>query len=225
MIGYLEGTILHYESDGILLLVGNIGYEVLLTPQMLEKLRSPVLSPALKRDSNQEADKGPKETRVSLYIYYHLTERQPKPVLIGFETLEDKEFFQTFITVDAIGPMKAIKAMTRSVGEMARAIEKKDVSFLTSLSGIGKRTAEKIIATLHGKVEKFIAVTGISKEIDQNKIPVEIHNIGQQVADVLVEQLGHSHSSAKRMIKEAFERNTTISTPEELFDEIFQEKR
>ncbi|MCK5695969.1 MAG: Holliday junction DNA helicase RuvA [Desulfobacula sp.] len=213
MIGYLEGKILHYESDGILLLVGSIGYEVLLNPQMVEKLRS--------QDSNQ----GTEDSHVSLYIYYHLTERQPKPVLIGFETLNDKEFFQTFITVDAIGPMKAIKAMTRSVGEMAIAIEKKDVAFLTSLSGIGKRTAEKIIATLHGKVEKFIAVTGVSKEIDQNKIPIEMHNIGQQVADVLIEQLGHSHSSAKRMIKEAFERNTTISTSEELFDEIFQEKR
>jgi len=209
MIGYLEGTILHFESDSILLLVGNIGYEVLLNPQMIEKVRS--------QDSN--------ETIVSLYIYYHQTDRQPKPVLIGFDSLEDKEFFQTFITVDAIGPMKAVKAMSRPVDEMARAIEKKDVSFLTGLSGIGKRTAEKIIATLHGKVEKFIAVTSHTKEIDQDKITVEMRDIGQQAADVLIEQLGHSPASAKRMIKEAFERNITISTPEELFDEIFQESR
>ncbi|WP_299983531.1 Holliday junction branch migration protein RuvA [Desulfobacula sp.] len=209
MIGYLEGTILHFESDGILLLVDNIGYEVLLNPQMVEKVMS----------------QGLNENPISLYIYYHQTERQPKPVLIGFDTLEDKEFFQTFITVDAIGPMKAVKAMTRPVGEMARAIEKKDVSFLTGLSGIGKRTAEKIIATLHGKVEKFIAVTDDKKESNQDKVSIEMHNITQQVADVLVEQLGHSQTSAKRMIKEAFERNTTMSTPEELFDEIFQEKR
>ena len=209
MIGYLEGTILHFESDGILLLVDNIGYEVLLNPQMVEKVMS----------------QGSDEAIISLYIYYHQTDRQPKPVLIGFDTLEDKEFFQTFITVDAIGPMKAEKAMSRPVGEMARAIEKKDVSFLTGLSGIGKRTAEKIIATLHGKVEKFMAATGVSKEVDQEKIPVEMRDIGQQVADVLVEQLGHSLSSAKRMIKEAFEKNSTISTPEELFDEIFQENR
>jgi len=207
MIGFLEGTILHFESDGILLLVGNIGYEVVLTPQMVEKLRS------------SQTDE------VSLYIYYHLTERQPKPVLIGFETMGDKAFFQTFITVDAIGPMKAVKAMSRSVGEIADAIEKKDVTFLTGLSGIGKRTAEKIIATLHGKVEKFIAVTDQAKKMEEDKLPLEMHIISQQVADVLVEQLGHSLLSAKRMIKEAFERQSTISTPEELFDEIFQEKR
>jgi len=207
MIGFLEGRILHFEADGILLVCGNIGYEVILTPQMVKKLRS--------SQTNE----------VALYIYYHLTERQPKPILIGFETMGDKAFFQTFITVDAIGPMKAVKAMSRSVGEIADAIEKKDVSFLTGLSGIGKRTAEKIIATLHGKVEKFIAVTDHTNKMGQDNVSVEMYIISQQVADVLVEQLGHSSLSAKRMIKEAYERNSKISTPEELFDEIFQEKR
>ena len=207
MIGFLEGSIHNFESDGILLLCGNIGYEIVLTPQMVESLRS--------SQTNE----------VALYIYYHLTERQPKPVLIGFETMADKAFFQTFITVDAIGPMKAVKAMSRSVGEIAGAIEKKDVKFLTGLSGIGKRTAEKIIATLHGKVEKFIAETHHRDPVGQDNLPIEMRSISQQVADVLVEQLGHSSLSAKRMIKEAYERNRTILTPEDLFDEIFQEKR
>ncbi|MCP3873184.1 MAG: Holliday junction DNA helicase RuvA [Desulfobacteraceae bacterium] len=209
MIGYLKGTILHFESDGILLLVDNIGYEVFLNSQMLEKVMS--------QNTNDDM--------ISLHIYYHQTERQPKPVLIGFETLEDKQFFQIFITVAAIGPMKAIKAMTRTVGEIAMAIEKKDVTFLTGLSGIGKRTAEKIIATLHGKVERFVEKIDHTNAINPDEIPVEIPNISNQVSDVLIEQLGHSHASAKRMIYEAFERKPEISTPEELFDEIFQEKR
>lgn len=209
MIGYLEGTILHFESDGVLLLVNNIGYEVLLNPGLVEKLMS--------KESSEAA--------ISLYIYYHQTERQPKPVLIGFETLEDKEFFQTFITVSAIGPMKAVKAMTRPTGEIAGAIEKKEVSFLAGLNGIGKRTAEKIIATLHGKVEKFVTGGKDTSAPDKEPSTVHMHTINQQVEDVLVEQLGHSLSSARRMIKEAYERKSDISTPEELFDEIFQESR
>ena len=212
MIGYLEGTILHFDSDSILLLADSIGYEILLNPQVVAELRSKDLD-----DNNANV--------VSLYIYYHQTERQPKPVLIGFKTLEDKKFFQTFITVDAIGPMKAIKALSQPIGKMANAIEKKDVSFLTALSGIGKRTAQKIIATLNGKVEKFIAVTDHEMAEDQGTIPAQMHNISQQVEDVLVGQLGHSQASAKRLIKEAFEKNTAIVTPEELFDEIFQERR
>jgi len=115
MIGYLEGTILHFDADSILLLADSIGYEILLNPQVVAELRS--------KDSDDN-----NVNVVSLYIYYHQTERQPKPVLIGFKTLEDKKFFQTFITVDAIGPMKAIKALSQPVGKMANAMKKKDIS-------------------------------------------------------------------------------------------------
>ncbi len=209
MIGYLSGQILHFETDSILLLVDNIGYEILLNPQMIETLRAEP-----KDDEN-----------ICLYIYYHQTERQPKPVLIGFETLDDKEFFFFFITVDAIGPMKAVKAMTCSTGDIAMAIEQKDVRFLISLSGIGKRTAEKIIATLHGKVEKFVGTGQESIDEKADLIPLAMQDISQQVTHVLVEQLGHSLASAKRLVKEAFERNPGISTPEALFDEIYQEGR
>ncbi len=208
MIGFLNGSILHHETDSILLRVGDIGYEILLNPQILEKIIA----------------KDKKEENVSLYIYYHQTERQPKPVLIGFESLEEKEFFQTFITVDAIGPMKAIKAMTRPTSEIALAIEKKDVSFLKGLAGIGKRTAEKIIATLNGKVEKFVGMVNDETPINNTQM-VAMTDIGYQVEEVLISQLGHSPSSARRMIKEAYERNAKIATAEELFDEIYQENR
>ena len=207
MIGYLEGRIIQHESDGILLLAGSIGYEILLNPVTLDRVTSGT------------ADDGV----VSLYIYYHVTERQPKPVLIGFGTPEDKEFFQLFISVAAIGPMKAVKALTRPVGEVARAIEEKDVSFLAQLSGIGKRTAEKIIATLNGKVTGFIDQTSQISEKPLHALDKGLSEISQQVEDVLVGQLGHSPGSAKRMIKEAFDRNSAIGTAEALFDEIYKE--
>lgn len=207
MIGYLEGRIIHFESDSILLLVDKVGYEILLSPQILSSLKS---LPS-------------EDDTVSLFIYYHQTERQPKPVLIGFKTLQDKEFFQTFITVDAIGPMKAVKALTCATGDIALAIEKKDTQFLTGLTGIGKRSAEKIIATLHGKVEKFVATDQMNPEEEQEPIKTPINDIGQQVVQVLVGQLGHSQLSAKRMVREAFERNPDIDTPEALLDEIYQE--
>ncbi len=209
MIGYLEGSILHFESDGILLLAGHIGYEIFLNPQVLERIRS--------QNSHNDI--------ISLYIYYHQTERQPKPILIGFQSLEDKAFFQEFITVDAIGPMKAVKAMGRPINDIALAIEKKDTNFLAGLNGIGKRTAEKIIATLNGKVERFISTSENQDSVDDHPMTDETRDIRQQVEDVLVDQLGHSHASAQRMVKSAFERNRMISTPEELFDEIYQENR
>ncbi|MCG8688318.1 MAG: helix-hairpin-helix domain-containing protein [Desulfobacterales bacterium] len=210
MIGYLEGQILRKETDGIILLAGHIGYEVLLDPITLSR--------SIDLSENQE--------KIGLYIYYHVTERQPKPVLIGFLAPEDKEFFQLFITVAAIGPMKAIKALTKPVGQVARAIEDRDTAFLSQLSGIGKRTADKIIATLNGKVMEFADIqTDVPEGEPVKVVSVEKQDIARQVADVLVEQLGHSSSSAKRMIKEAFDRNPGIETPEDLFDEIYQENQ
>lgn len=214
MIGYVKGKIIGQEADQILLLAGHTGYEILLDPITLSRV----------------CVQGAKGEEVSLYIYYHVTERQPKPVLIGFQNPSDKAFFQMFITVAAIGPMKAVKALNQPVPLVARAIEEKNTAFLSQLAGIGKRTAEKIVATLHGKATPFVepgteemasapvqdgaaAGQGIAKQVVQ------------QVADVLTEQLGHSVASARRMIKEALNRNPQIDTPEDLFDEIYRENR
>jgi holliday junction DNA helicase RuvA len=210
MIAYLKGSILHFGSDNIVLLAGEIGYEVVLNPHVLEEIRSHYT------DNNG----------ISLYIHYYQTEKQPKPVLIGFRSMDEKAFFQKLIPVDAIGPLKAIKALSLSISDIALAIEKKNTDFLTGLNGIGKRTAEKIIAALNGKVQRFI-VPGAIQEPDSS-MPIlsdKMKDIGPQVEDVLVEQLGHSQSSARRMIREAFNRNRMIATPEELFDEIYKENK
>jgi len=213
MIAYLEGKILSRQADGIILLAGHIGYEILLD--------TITLSLCVEKSQANET--------IALYIYYHVTERQPKPVLIGFLTPDDKEFFQLFITVAAIGPMKAIKALTKPVSQVARAIEDRDTAFLSQLTGIGKRTAEKIVATLNGKVLAFAATQRLEAEPASTEptdfVPEEKQVMVRQVAEVLTEQLGHSVSSARRMINQALEKNPGISSPEDLFDEIFQETR
>ena len=209
MIGYLEGRVIKYRDDGILLVAGSVGYEVMLPAVVFEIIK------------NREHD-----DPVCLYIYFHQTERQPKPVLIGFNTEEEKDFFQLFISVSAIGPLKAVKAMEKPVSDIAMAIEKKDVAFLSSLKGIGKRTAQKIIASLHGKAGDFVIAkdekqAGFSEK-GVEKISVSLREIADQVTDVLVGQLGYNAAVAGRMVAEALERNDSIKTPEELFDEIYQ---
>ena len=213
MIAYLEGKILSKEADGVILLAGHIGYEILLDTITLSRCM----------------EKSKVDETIELYIYYHVTERQPKPVLIGFLTPDDKEFFQLFITVAAIGPMKAIKALTKPVSQVSRAIEDRDTAFLSQLTGIGKRTAEKIVATLNGKVLAFAAVKRSDLDTaptdQQDFVPEEKQAMVRQVTEVLTGQLGHSTSSARRMIQQALEKNSDISTPEDLFDEIYQETR
>jgi Holliday junction DNA helicase RuvA len=200
MIGYLEGKLLKKDADRILLLVNHVGYEVLLPAFVMESLNS--------RASGDE---------VSLYIYYHRTERQPKPVLIGFNLEAEKEFFQQFISVEAIGPLKAVNAMTIPIREIARAIECREADRLKQLKGIGARTAQKIIATLEGKVGKFTLI----RKDEKTEIPVRDDFISQ-VMEVLTTQLGHKGPEAKELIAQAMKRNESISTPEALFDEVLR---
>jgi len=200
MIGYLEGKILRKEEERILILSNQIGYEVLLPAVVMEAIHA------------QKID-----DEISLYIYYHQTERQPKPVLIGFNLEAEKEFFQYFISVEDIGPLKAVKALHVPVRDIARAIESKDVNKLKQLKGIGDRTARKIIATLEGKMDKFALI----RKTELKEIPV-LEDFLKQVLDVLVNQLGHKVADAKKMIARAMKRNSSISTPEELFEEVYR---
>jgi len=200
LIGYIEGKILKKEDDRILVLANQVGYEVLLPAFVMDTLRSKSIG-----------------DQISLYIYYQQTERQPKPILIGFNLEAEKEFFQHFISVEDIGPLKAVKALTISVRVVARAIEERDVSTLTGLKGIGNRTAQKIIASLEGKMGKFAL---IRKDLPQ-KAPT-IEDFTKQVLNVMINQLGHRTPDAKQMIARALRRNSSISTPEELFEEVYR---
>lgn len=200
MIGYIEGKILKREDDRLLILANQIGYEVLL-PGVVEQ--------AL-------ADKQAGED-ITLYIYFQQTERQPKPVLIGFNREIEKEFFQYFISVEDIGALKAVKALDVPVREIARAIEARDVARLTRLRGIGKRTAQKIIATLEGKMGKFALIRAEDK-----KVTLAADDFEKQVLDVMVRQLGHRVADARQMIAQALKRNPDVVSAEELFDEVYR---
>ena len=83
-----------------------------------------------------------------------------EPRMIGFVRKRDRAFFEKFTTVKGIGPKTALKALTEPIGLVARAIEQRDARYLTQLKGIGKRTAELIVAELSGKVTEFAAGSG-----------------------------------------------------------------
>jgi len=201
MIGYIEGSILQKNEDRILILANHIGYEVLLPTIVLESLKERSIG-----------------DNVSLFIYFHQTEKQPKPVLIGFNTDEEKDFFQRLITVEDIGPMKAAKALTVPVQEIARAVEANDLEKLQKLKGIGKRTAQKMIASLAGKLDRFIM-----PELEKGRPRLQQQaDLVEPVLDVLVEQLGIKPVDARRRIAETLSLNPSILTPEALLEEVFR---
>ncbi len=203
MIRYIEGKLLKREEDRVVVLANGVGYEILL--------------PAIVRKTFSSKRAGEDGEMVKLFIYYHQTERQPKPLLIGFNFEPEKEFFEKFITVEDIGPPTAVKALVLPIPQIAKAIEERDSKTLEGLKGIGRRTADKIIATLQGKVGKFALMIE-----DQMPVDVEIADFKKQVEEVLVKDLGYKLSEAHRLVNEAMLKNPNVTTPEELFEEVYR---
>jgi len=200
MISYLEGKVQKIYDDRITLYVGGVGYDIAIPTYVMYDIQ---------RTVNIGDELG-------LYISFNQTERQPKPILVGFKNELDREFFELFISVEDIGPTAAIKALVKPIQQIARSIEKKDIKALKELKGIGERKAEKIVATLKGKVAKY----ALMQEVE---IPVHVAaDFKKEVEDVLVKQLGHKVSEARRMIDEALERNPKIASSEELFEEVYR---
>jgi len=200
MIRYITGRVLKADNGTVVVLAGGIGYEVLL-PEIVWK----------------EVARHTESADIELFISYHQTAQQPKPVLIGFNTEIELEFFEHLITVKDIGPVTAAKCLTLAVPVIARAIEDRDVATVMKLKGIGRRKADMIISELHGKVGKYAL---LKKETPEQ--PMADQDVRKQVVDVLVKQLGHQRSEANAMVQAAVERNPNAITPEALFEEVYR---
>ncbi|MDF9407113.1 MAG: Holliday junction ATP-dependent DNA helicase RuvA [Pelotomaculum sp. PtaB.Bin013] len=207
MIVKISGAYAGLSPKGILLDVDNITYEVCLTSFSRERFQTQKIG-----------------ERISLHTIYYIESNiaggHQTPTLIGFEDEADKEFFQLFTSVAKVGVKTALAAVTIPISAIAGAIEKSDVETLKKLKGIGERTANKIIASLRGKVAGFTTASG---ETDDADVGRPDPGIGNEALQVLL-QLGYNLGEAKRMIKDTVSKNHNILTAEELLEEIYRNK-
>lgn len=99
--------------------------------------------------------------QVTLWTLYYIESQGQGttmvPRLAGFLTVEDQHFFELFTTCKGIGNRRALRAMALETRQLAAAIADGDVALLQSLPEIGRRTADTIVATLRGKLDRFIS--------------------------------------------------------------------
>jgi Holliday junction DNA helicase RuvA len=209
MIATLRGRLRKKDEDRVVLDCGGIGYEVFLPPIALRALEG--------------AEAGEKGAELELVIYYHATRDQPRPVLIGFTSDLDKEFFEKLITVKDIGPMIAARALASPVGELAAAIARQDEKYLRALPGIGPQKAKNIVAQLQSTVAKFaLARDGETPATPAAPVAPGHDELREMVWEVLVKQLGHRPSEASQMIADALRRKPDMMSAEDLFNEIYR---
>ena len=159
---------------------------------------------------------------VALYTIYSLDggpQGKITPRLIGFLTEAEREFFELFCSVDGVGTKKALRAMVRSVKDIAVAIEEKDEKFLSTLPGIGPSTAERIVAKLRRKVSKVALL--VSRTLPESDLRVDV--VSETFEALLV--LGHSEADARRLVDLALQSKTKFKDSAEMLHTIYQNSR
>jgi Holliday junction DNA helicase RuvA len=165
MIAYLKGEIIYSTDKFIIINTGNIGYKVSVTEDI-----------SLHHKVGDE---------ISLFIYTAVRENSID--LFGFPNTETLSFFELLLDVSGIGPRSALGIIALApIDTIKRAVATGDVAYLNKVSGIGKKTAEKIIIELRDKLKNYK---------DSNDTPSTLREEG----DILeaLKSLGYSQNEAR----------------------------
>lgn len=168
MIGKIKGVLIEIDGrNGLVETASGVSYQIVLTPFFLEKL-----------------------VPTNIDIYTHLQIREDAQVLYGFESKDQYKMFHMLLSVDGVGPKTAHNVVSSlPVSEIMDAVHEKNVESLTVVSGLGKKTAQKIILELAGKLKTEFDISSIIE------IPID-----NDALDALV-ALGYKVSDAKEMLK------------------------
>ena len=143
MIGFLRGTVEQLLSETCYLDVRGVGYRVYVPASTRDKLHA----------------------GLEIKLYTYLNVREDALHLFGFATLEEHDMFLLLLTVTGVGPKMALAMLSGMKPEGIRAaISRNDLASLTRISGVGKKTAERIVLELRDKIGQI----GLAAELPTN---------------------------------------------------------
>lgn len=172
MISYLKGSILNKRKNYLILEIGGVGYQVFVPPTLYAELQT--------------------TTPIELYIHDHIKEEARD--LYGFKTLDELEMFELLLSISGVGPKSALGIMAiSSVEELKTSIATGDVAMLNKVSGIGKKTAERIVLELREKIATITFDSGTSTG-------VQTASTQSDEIDALI-ALGYSLQQAREALK------------------------
>lgn len=176
MISYLKGTLQHKSPGLIVVEVGGVGYEVNLSLPDYESLP-------------------PEGQEIMVHTYLHLKEN--KLGLYGFLGKEERELFLLLISLSNVGPKSALRILSKtSPSRLKKVIGKGDLNALTSIPGIGRKTAQRLILELREKI-------GI-EEIETE--PGKEEMVRDAVSALI--SLGYTITEAREAVRKALEVST-----------------
>ena len=192
MISWLKGKIQYISKNNLILDVNGVGYELFVS--------SSISSSNLKVGEQKQ-----------LVVYTDVKENAIN--LFGFNSVSEKEVFLLLKKVKGVGSKLAMGIIS-SVGAVMvlKAIGRQDITILTSVSGVGKKSAERIILELREKVDTYVDIsTEDSNQSLSSKI--EIQSLGKD-AILALERLGFNSSQAQKAVADVLKNNKTVSSSE-----------
>jgi Holliday junction DNA helicase RuvA len=181
MIGYLSGTVHSTSETSCILLVGGVGYKILAPLPLLVSLHN--------------------DDTLSLYIHTHV--REDQITLFGFKEEVDLFMFTKLLSVSGIGPKTALAMLSvHSPRSIADAVERGDAQTLSHTPGVGKKTAEKIIIELQGKLSHLTG--GVDSDATlEVRLALEALGYSSKEIHQALEKLTIEEKSTSTLIKEA----------------------
>ena len=200
MIAYLKGRVLTITSETAIVEVGGVGYELYCSGGAFRKITVGEI--------------------VELYTYLQV--KEDGITLFGFANPKEKELFLKVISVSGVGPKMGIAILTGlSADEFTQAIATADVKRLSAVKGLGKKTAEKIVLELHGKIS---AAEVISASVDPISAAIEsgAGSVSAQDEEAIsaLMGLGFTKNESANAVKRAKEQGA--STTEEIIRKALQ---
>jgi Holliday junction DNA helicase RuvA len=202
MIARLSGQLELVSENRAVIAAGPLAYETLVAPVTADDLR-PLVGRTVTLHTLEYFDGNP-------------AYGQMVPRLVGFLTETEKQFFMKYISVQGIGIAKGLRSLVMPVGRVAQAIESRDVRTLSELPGIGRRTAEKMIAELCGKLGDFAAVAAGGR-------PLAEEPESKREAIVVLMSLGLARPEAAARVDAAIERLGEKAAVEQIVREAFHQ--
>jgi len=181
MIAYLKGKILSKTATFVILETAGVGYKVFLPPTVVLNLRS---------DQEQE-----------FFIHTHVREDQLS--LYGFLTFDELELFELLLSVSGVGPKVGLAVISGgSATSIRSAIATGDVAVFTNVSGVGKKTAERIVLELKERIGEA-GDGGSSRNFSDSLEALVALGYSQQEARSALKQITGEHQDSGSVIREA----------------------
>jgi Holliday junction DNA helicase RuvA len=189
MIGYIEGKVIAKDERGVIILTrSGVGYLVSVNKNTFEKI---------------EVD-----SDYSLWI--HTVVREDTLDLFGFKDESDLKFFKLLTSVSGIGPRSALNILSLAdLATIIHAITNRDASYLTKVSGIGKKNAEKIIIELCDKLDGFnFTNTESQNTSNESEALLALESLGYNMRDTrqIVREIAKEDLSTQDIIKAALKQ-------------------